>query len=458
MVAPNVTGVSPSAFWLNGNVFVQLTGTGFTGALTVKFGTVDAQWFFVVSDTQINCSPAPVLAAQTTNVRVVTPGGTSPATDSNRFAFVTNPVPNIQVKRVQTGSSGYGQIALADRTYKTWPVTAYGHVWIIDDQGGSPDVDVLLITNGNISGITLGPGGNAWPAGDVQTAGLWTPFTWKVTPAGVITQYSLPLTGAGVVQAQVLDICTGGNGLLWAIGYGQDGAGTILTSILWQITDAGVVTAFALPTLPIVALALCIGPNPNQLWIAGLNFLAVINVSAPGTVLNIYTIPGFWFEVQLGSDRNLWLSNTSGGGVLRFNPTTTVSTSVSLPGATATNSLCVGPDGDIWTVDLSGNLYRIDSGDLSVTTVSLPGTTGSPVNGGNPTGICVREDGRLCAAIYVYPGGGVDGFVLDIGVAAIATIPPDVPAPAAPDRICRTNAGKRGFTWSPATDCPTPTV
>ena len=57
--APTVTNVSPNSGSVAGGTSVTITGTGFTGASAVHFGTASQPTFTVVSDTQITCnSPA----------------------------------------------------------------------------------------------------------------------------------------------------------------------------------------------------------------------------------------------------------------------------------------------------------------------------------------------------------------------------------------------------------------
>ena len=75
MAVPTVSGLSPTAGPAVGGTLVTITGTGFTGATAVDFGTTPATDFTVVSDTSITAdSPA---GTGTVDVTVTTPGGTS---------------------------------------------------------------------------------------------------------------------------------------------------------------------------------------------------------------------------------------------------------------------------------------------------------------------------------------------------------------------------------------------
>lgn len=73
---PTVTAATPSGA-AAGQV-VTITGTGFVGATSVKFGTAEAASFSVVSDTSITAVMPPGVAGAA-NITVTTPVGTSAA-------------------------------------------------------------------------------------------------------------------------------------------------------------------------------------------------------------------------------------------------------------------------------------------------------------------------------------------------------------------------------------------
>jgi large repetitive protein len=87
--APTVTGVSPSSGVDTGGTNVTITGTGFTGATAVMFGS-DAESFTVVSDTEITAD-ASAAGDGTVDVTVTTPDGTSAITPADEFTFVPAP-------------------------------------------------------------------------------------------------------------------------------------------------------------------------------------------------------------------------------------------------------------------------------------------------------------------------------------------------------------------------------
>lgn len=88
--APTVTSVSPNRGLVTGGNRVTITGTGFTGATQVDFGSVSLFFnFTVVSDTQITATVPGNNPDSTVDVTVVTPAGTSAVTPADQFTYVT---------------------------------------------------------------------------------------------------------------------------------------------------------------------------------------------------------------------------------------------------------------------------------------------------------------------------------------------------------------------------------
>ncbi|MBV9025544.1 MAG: IPT/TIG domain-containing protein, partial [Streptomycetaceae bacterium] len=85
-MAPVISSISPTQGPTTGGTAVAITGSGFTGASSVKFGTASAA-FTAVSSTQINAT-AP-LGSGSVPVTVITPTGTS---NSFTYTYVAAPV------------------------------------------------------------------------------------------------------------------------------------------------------------------------------------------------------------------------------------------------------------------------------------------------------------------------------------------------------------------------------
>jgi hypothetical protein len=86
--APAVTGISPASGPTGGGNPVTITGTNFTNASTVNFGSTPATSFTVDSDTQITAT-APAGTAGTEDVLVSTAaGGTSAASAADQYTYL----------------------------------------------------------------------------------------------------------------------------------------------------------------------------------------------------------------------------------------------------------------------------------------------------------------------------------------------------------------------------------
>lgn len=86
---PSVGGVTPNSGPQGGTcTLVTITGTGFTGATEVNFGTAPATNFSVASDTEIRATAPP--GAGVVDVTVTTPRGTSPVTSVDRFTYTSS--------------------------------------------------------------------------------------------------------------------------------------------------------------------------------------------------------------------------------------------------------------------------------------------------------------------------------------------------------------------------------
>ncbi|MDY0811845.1 PxKF domain-containing protein [Kitasatospora purpeofusca] len=85
--APAVTAVAPAQGPVAGGTTVTLTGTDFTGATAVTFGTVPATAFTVESDSRITATAPAATAVGTVDITVTTPAGTSTASTAGSYAY-----------------------------------------------------------------------------------------------------------------------------------------------------------------------------------------------------------------------------------------------------------------------------------------------------------------------------------------------------------------------------------
>ena len=88
--APTVTAVNPSSGPTGGGTPVTITGTNFTGATTVKFGSNNAASYTIDSSTQITAT-SPAGSAGTVDVTITAAGGTSATGAFDHFTYVAAP-------------------------------------------------------------------------------------------------------------------------------------------------------------------------------------------------------------------------------------------------------------------------------------------------------------------------------------------------------------------------------
>ncbi len=86
--APRISGVTPNS--APQGTTVTVSGTGFTGATGVMFGSTAAASFTVNSDTSVT-AVAPAVRTGTVDVTVTGPGGTSATNPGDQFTFVLTP-------------------------------------------------------------------------------------------------------------------------------------------------------------------------------------------------------------------------------------------------------------------------------------------------------------------------------------------------------------------------------
>jgi hypothetical protein len=176
-VAPTVSGVSPSTGANGGNTTVTITGSGFTPATQVDFGSNPAANFVVNSDTQI-AAVSPVGAVGTVDITVTSPGGTSVKAKVDQFTYFA----------ALTVSPSSLSAATARQNYSVTFTAA----------GGSGGYSFSVASGSLAPGLTLANGGLL--SGTPTTAGSYT-FTIQASDtnqAGLkgTAQYTLTVNAA----------------------------------------------------------------------------------------------------------------------------------------------------------------------------------------------------------------------------------------------------------------------
>jgi hypothetical protein len=208
---PAVTALSPSGGSAAGGDQVTITGTGFTGATGVAFGTVAAAAFTVDSDTRITAtSPA---GSGTVDVTVTTPAGTSATGTDDQFTYAV-PLPAVTALSPSGGSAAGGdQVTITGTGFTGATGVDFGTVaaaaFTVDSDtritatspAGSGTVDVTVTTLAGTS-ATGTDDQFSYSAIQVQVTGV-SPSMGSATGGDDVT-----ITGRGFVGATEVNFGT----------------------------------------------------------------------------------------------------------------------------------------------------------------------------------------------------------------------------------------------------------
>jgi hypothetical protein len=224
--APTVTGLSPTSGPTSGGTTVVITGTGFTGATAVNFGGTAATSFTVDSDTQITAT-APAGSAGAVDVTVVTVGGTSATSASDKFTYIAAPtitsiVPTsgplgggTTVIITGTGFTGATAVNFGGTAATSFTVDSDTQITATAPAESAGTVDVSVTTGGGTS-----------------TAGASDHYTYLAAPT--VTHIS---TGAGPAAGGNTVVITGTGFIgVSAVKFGTTPASTFTVDSDTQIT------------------------------------------------------------------------------------------------------------------------------------------------------------------------------------------------------------------------------
>ncbi len=201
-VAPTVTGINPMLGPATGGTLVTITGTGFTGATAVDFGSTPGTSLTVVSDTVITVKSPP--GSDVVDVTVVTPGGTSAKSSADQFSYTPvvtgiNPVLGPATGGTLVTITGTGFTGATAVDFGSTPGTSLTVVSDTDitvkSPPGSDVVDVTVVT----------PGGTSAKSSADQFS--YTPVVTGINPVlGPATGGTLvTITGTGFTGATAVD-------------------------------------------------------------------------------------------------------------------------------------------------------------------------------------------------------------------------------------------------------------
>ena len=223
---PTVTNVSPNAGSTAGGNSVIITGTSFTGATAVTFGSTTAS-FIVNTPTQITAI-APAESAGTVNVTVTNPGGTSPITSADQYTYYATPV--VTGISPPSGSSAGGNSVVITGTNFT------GILYVSFGANNAPS----FIVNSSTQITATSPAGSANttvdvtvtnPGGTSATSSA-DEFTYETTPT--VTNVS-PMYGPTTGGTSVTITGTGFFGTT-AVKFGSTNATSFTVNSITQIT------------------------------------------------------------------------------------------------------------------------------------------------------------------------------------------------------------------------------
>ncbi|HYA69435.1 MAG TPA: IPT/TIG domain-containing protein [Acidimicrobiales bacterium] len=159
--APAVTGLSPDSGPALGGTLVTITGTNFTGATSVEFGTtvVISPNFTVLGDTTIDVT-SPSSKVSSAVVRVTTPGGESPVVPADTFGYgpeLTLVKPNFGV------GTGGTQVTIVGANLKSTTAVDFGNAKALafTIKSAKKIVAIAPVGSGIVDVTLVGPGGTS---------------------------------------------------------------------------------------------------------------------------------------------------------------------------------------------------------------------------------------------------------------------------------------------------------
>ena len=159
---PTVTSLATTSGPSAGGTSVVITGTGFTGASAVVFGSTSATGFTVNSATQITAT-APAGSAGTVDITVTTTGGTSATGAGDQFTYVAAPTVTslattsgpsaggTSVVITGTGFTGASAVVFGSTSATGFTVNSATQITATAPAGSAGTVDVTVTTPGGTS-------------------------------------------------------------------------------------------------------------------------------------------------------------------------------------------------------------------------------------------------------------------------------------------------------------------
>jgi virginiamycin B lyase len=222
--------------------------------------------------------------------------------------------------------------------------------------------------------ITQGPDGNVWFTETLASR------IGVITPTGTITEYPCPTAGSSP-----FGITTGPDGNLWFADAAEK---------IGRITPKGVITEFT--ATGVLARGITVGTDHN-LWFSDAN--GNIGRITTAGVITKFPVPSPNLEptaVAADSGGNIWYTNNgvaNNASVVGRMTTAGVATEFPVDWQSATDSIVLGPDGNMWFTIFTNEVVRMTPNGTRTTFTTIVA---------DPAGITVGPDGNIYVADGMY--------------------------------------------------------
>ena len=360
---PAVIGISPASGPLAGGTIVTVSGSGFSGATAVSFGSAAASSFTVDSATEITAT-APAAAGVGVDVTVTTSAGTSATGPADKFSYEQDLVGGSWPLLVANGTGSTVSDITPTGTI-TIPVGLYP-----DSVAVTPDGQYALVTsNGNDSISVIGglDTGSPTVVDTIDTSALGSaPQSVAVSPTGT--------------YAAVAFFASNSVGIVTGLETGDPTLGT------------SPITAGTGP------VAVAISPDGSAIYIPDIYTGKVTVVRNPTGLASVQTLDVGGVPNAVAFTPNGQTALVTNGGANAVDviddaesPDPQIGTPIALPTGSQPQGVTVIPDGQY--------AYVADSGTESVSTIAGPGS-GSPTLSATVLGV-----GDLPLALVTAPSG-----------------------------------------------------
>ncbi|HEV8063505.1 MAG TPA: IPT/TIG domain-containing protein, partial [Acidimicrobiales bacterium] len=407
--APTVSSVSPTNGSPQGGYSATISGTGFTGATAVDFGSKAATDVVVSSDDSLTATvPA---GGGTVNVTVTTAAGTSAKSQADHFVYVGTPT--ITGVSPGEGPTSGGNLVTITGTSFTGATAV--------DFGSRAASDVTVQSDGALTAVV--PAGTGTvdikvtvPTGNTSAS---PPVTYTYVPVPTVTAVS-PNTGLAAGGGPTVNITGSGFNSATLVSFGPNGTGSFTVNSDSSIT----VTPPGSPS----------GAGPVD-----------VTVTNPGGIsatssADVYTYEALPSVTQVYPDAGPTSGGTSvvitGTG---FTPSTTVdfgtlgAGEVTIVNSTLIEASSPGPASagavDVTVTSATGT--SLTSGADQFTYQTAPTVTGvSPPNGpvGGGTSVTITGTNLLVATAVNFGGTASPSFTVDSATSITAIAPSFVSA------------------------------